>query len=172
LLVILGQFVSHFGISEYQQCICDVSTMYQYSRTFAFLIRLYQIRIRNVYHMCISSVSVTCRARIAVLQADAPRSAPSPCWLPCANTSATSITNTKLASITHTSTTHASNTHHAQSRARLISPWHASLHPGVGRSCVQLPATSDSCVRCIGLQYSVCALSVRAAAYCTCECPL
>ena len=59
MLVILGKFVSHFGISEYQQCISDVSTVYQYSRTFAFLIRLYQIQyVSGMYHMCISSVSV------------------------------------------------------------------------------------------------------------------
>ena len=50
-----GQFVILFGgsllhslcytfcFSAYQQCISNVSTVYQYSRTFAFLIRLYQV---------------------------------------------------------------------------------------------------------------------------------
>ena len=53
-----GQFVILFGavcytfcISAYQRCISYVSAVYQCFRTFAFLIRLYQIRIRNEFYM-------------------------------------------------------------------------------------------------------------------------
>ena len=53
-----GQFVIPFGavcypfcISAYQRRISYVSAVYQCCRTFAFLIRLYQIRIRNVFYM-------------------------------------------------------------------------------------------------------------------------